>query len=199
MFLDQRCDKISITFFFITSQNLKFFVPRGEKDHFKLIFCPGILTVFHRVYLLSNIYSYYQTTTSWALFSSSGTSRQYEELLSASFILQWKLDLLPSANEVWGKVMFSQVSVIPSVQGWRQVCLPAYITGHMTGVGGWGLHLWRRGSVSGRSASKGGSASKGWEDLYHLGTTGYGNERAVSILPECILVLYNYIQEHALF
>ena len=43
------------------------------------------------------------------------------------------------------------------------------------------------------------SASKGWADFSHLDTTGYGNERAVSILLDSILVLYNYIHEHTLF
>ena len=39
---------------------------------------------------------------------------------------------LPPANEVWGKLMFSQVFVCPPGRG---VCVPACITGHMTGGG----------------------------------------------------------------
>ena len=56
-FLDQRCHKISIVFLsHPKSKDLKFFVPIQEKDNFKLIFCPGILTVFRRKYPLSNIF-----------------------------------------------------------------------------------------------------------------------------------------------
>ena len=47
-----------------------------------------------------------------------------------------KLVNLPSANEVWGKVMFSQVFVCPRGEG--RVGFPACITGHMTSIGGWG-------------------------------------------------------------
>ena len=39
---------------------------------------------------------------------------------------------LPPANEVWGKVIFSQACVIPSVHRW-EVGFPACITDHMTG------------------------------------------------------------------
>ena len=67
--------------------------------------------------------------------------------------------LLPPANEVWGKVTFSQACVIPSVRGWGVgVGLPACITGHMT-----------------REFASGGSASRGvciWGDAsggMHLG------------------------------
>ena len=51
------------------------------------------------------------------------------------------LPLLPPANEVWGKVIFSQACIIPSVHGGRGG-FPACITGHMTrGIClGWGLH-----------------------------------------------------------
>ena len=70
--------------------------------------------------------------------------------------------LLPPANKVWAKVIFSQVCVIPSVHG-GGVCLQGVsIKGD--------LHLWgsaSRGSAymgglhGGRSASRGGSASRG--------------------------------------
>ena len=51
---------------------------------------------------------------------------------------------LPPANEVWGKVIISQASVILStgegVGGWRVVGFSACITGHMTrGVCIWGV------------------------------------------------------------
>ena len=54
--------------------------------------------------------------------------------------------LLPPANEVWGKVMFSQVFVCPQGGGWRlAVGFPACITGHMT--------RWKRVCIQGSSSA----------------------------------------------
>ena len=88
--------------------------------------------------------------------------------------------LLPPANEVWGKVMFSQVLSVH-----RGLSVPACITGHMT-MGG----LCQRVSVRGVSVQDGlclGGSLSG----RHLDRDSppYGNERAVHILLECILVL----------
>ena len=83
--------------------------------------------------------------------------------------------LLPPANKVGGKVIFSQLSVIPSVH--RGFGFPACITGHIT---------------RGVSAS-GGSASRG--DVWGRPPEMHGilqdmvNKRAVCILLECILVV----------
>ena len=61
---------------------------------------------------------------------------------------------LPPANEVWGKVMF-YTPVCHSVH--RGVSVPAYITGHMTGVS-----LSRRGCLCpGGGLCPGGSLSRG--------------------------------------
>ena len=93
-----------------------------------------------------------------------------------TFMLEW---LLPPANEVWGKLIFWQACVIPSVlssvhgqEGGAVVGFPAGITGHMTGGrgglppgdgvyiqrgGGWAdpplSEHWRIRSTNGRYAS----------------------------------------------
>ena len=121
---------------------------------------------------------------------------------------------LPPANEVWGKVIFLQASVILSMVGG----IPACITGHMTrgaciqgGLHPGGLHQGksasRKGSASWGSASRevciqegvciqgglhrGGSASRGWADplpeIYGI-LRDTVNKRATRILLECILV-----------
>ena len=81
--------------------------------------------------------------------------------------------LLPPGNEVWGKVMFSQASVIPSARkGW----LPSiHHRSHDQG----GLHPGGGGMPPGGSASRG-SASRGvgqtlpTRDTWD--TTGYGQQ-----------------------
>ena len=70
------------------------------------------------------------------------------------------LRFLPPANDVWGKVIFSQVCLIPSVHG-GGVCIQGVCI--QGGLHLRGLHLGgsaSRGSASGGSAS-GGSASSG--------------------------------------
>ena len=62
---------------------------------------------------------------------------------------------LPPANEVWGKLMFSQVFVCPPGRG---VCVPACITGHMTG--GVSVPAFITGHMTGRVSIQGG-LSKG--------------------------------------
>ena len=64
--------------------------------------------------------------------------------------------LLPPANKVWGKLIFSQACVIPSVLSsvhgkgaGRCVGFPAGITGHMTGgAGGEGVCIQGKGAAS---------------------------------------------------
>ena len=106
-----------------------------------------------------------------------------------------QLLIFTARNEVWGKVMFLHLSVSHSVHG--GVSVPACTTGHITGTGvsvqggisvqgaslsgglcpgGGGLCPWGWGSLSGRPPKE---------------TPMYGNERAVRILLECILVIDN--------
>ena len=67
---------------------------------------------------------------------------------------------LPSANEVGGKVIFSQAYVIPSVRGRGGVGFRTCITGHMTG----------------ESASKGESAAMMAWAVPPSDTMGYGQQ-----------------------
>ena len=87
-------------------------------------------------------------------------------------------ELLPPANEVWGKVMFSQASVCPRGGFLYDVtsCLAAW--SHVPG-----------GTVEG-GLCLGGFLSRGRgvsvREIPHL----YSEERAVRFLLECFLVLY---------
>ena len=56
-----------------------------------------------------------------------GACMGYNEIRSMSrwYASYWNAFLLPSANEVWGKVIFSQACVIPSVHGGRGGWLPS--------------------------------------------------------------------------
>ena len=63
-----------------------------------------------------------------------GACMGYNEIRSMSrwYASYWNAFLLPSANEVWGKVIFSQACVIPSVHRGGGVGFPP-----CTGKGGW--------------------------------------------------------------
>ena len=103
-------------------------------------------------------------------------------------------DLLPPANQVWDKKMFSQACVIPSVQGGGYVCMRGgCFRGRVCLQGG--LH-------PGDSASRwvclqgGLHLSGGLHPGGRMGRTSprqlwcMVNKRAVRILLECILVCY---------
>ena len=78
---------------------------------------------------------------------------------------------LPPANEVWGKVMFSQVFVCPPGRG---VCVPACITGDMTGGGSLSQH-------SSQATRLGGSLSRGVCPRGSLSKVGGLYPRGVSV------------------
>ena len=98
--------------------------------------------------------------------------------------------LLPPANEVWGKVMFLHLCVILFTG--RGVSVPACITGHMTGgaslsrgslslgVSIWGVSVQVGFCRGGGALCPGGGLCQAYPS--------YGNEQAVRILMECILV-----------
>ena len=80
--------------------------------------------------------------------------------------------------QVWGKVIFSQVCVIPSVQwGAGLASFPACITGHMTRGG---LH-------------PGGSASGEGLGRPPRALQNTVNKRTVRILLECILLVFKFV------
>ena len=103
---------------------------------------------------------------------------------------------LPPANKVWGKVIFSQACVIPSVHRVRGVV-----------VGGWGFN-WGERKHPGGSASRsgrdlhpgvGGVCIQGWEGSASRGLgrppvalQDIANKRVVRILLQCIPVEFEY-------
>ena len=76
---------------------------------------------------------------------------------------------LPSANEVWGMLMFSQVFVCPQGEG---VGFPACITSHDRGSASRGVYIQR---------GVGRPPQQALQDMV--------NKRALHILLECILVI----------
>ena len=97
--------------------------------------------------------------------------------------------LLPPANKVWGKVMFSEASVILSTGGLRMMSLPCLAAwSHVASKGSQPLvpcsFVLFRGSVTRGSLSREGTVGSPppppkWE------------KRAVHILLECLLVTFN--------
>ena len=92
---------------------------------------------------------------------------------------EWKVKVsLPSANDVWGKVMFSHLLVI--LFGGRGG-FPACTTGHMTGGSS---------DSRGRAVCLQGDLHPG-ADLPLSILWDMINKRVVHLLLECILVIYN--------
>ena len=104
----------------------------------------------------------------------------------------WRL--LPSANEVWGKVIFSQVSVCLQ-GGLCMMSLPVWLLGSMFLLEGsvFGPMFVPRGvSVQGGSLSREGlcpEARRLCQGDPPTETPLYGEQWAVCILLECVLVL----------